>query len=114
MFAVPSAAFAEKRVALVIGNSTYQSAPILENATSDSDAVAALLKSAGFEFVDSRKNLTSTSIRRAIREFTETARDADVAVVYYAGHGIEISGANYLIPTDALELSPKVGDGLIF
>src|ERR1700716_1498516 len=94
-------ASAEKRVALVVGNSNYKNAAQLPNPANDAAAIAATLKGAGFDVVDSRLDLQSADMRRALREFADQARDADVAVVYYAGHGIEIDGTNYLIPTDA-------------
>jgi uncharacterized caspase-like protein len=94
-------ASAEKRVALVVGNSNYKNAAQLPNPANDAVAIAATLKGAGFDVVDSRLDLQSADMRRALREFADQARDADVAVVYYAGHGIEIDGTNYLIPTDA-------------
>ncbi|MGY3487214.1 putative caspase-like protein [Bradyrhizobium sp. USDA 4011] len=94
-------AWATKRVALVVGNSSYQNAPLLPNPANDATAIAATLKNAGFDLVESRLNLTSSDMRRALRDFADQARDADIAVVYYAGHGIEIDGTNYLIPTDA-------------
>jgi uncharacterized caspase-like protein len=94
-------ALAEKRVALVIGNSNYKNAALLPNPANDAAAIAGTLKSAGFDLVDSRLDLQATDMRRALREFADQARDADIAVVYYAGHGIEIDGTNYLIPTDA-------------
>jgi uncharacterized caspase-like protein len=88
-------------VALVIGNSGYQNAPLLPNPANDAAAITATLKAAGFDVVDSRLNLAATDMRRALREFADQVRDADIALVYYAGHGIEIDGTNYLIPTDA-------------
>ncbi len=94
-------AFAEKRVALVIGNSNYKNAAVLPNPTNDAAAVAATLKNAGFDIVDSRLDLPAAEMRRALRDFADQARDSDIAVIYYAGHGIEIDGTNYLIPTDA-------------
>ncbi|WFU36270.1 caspase family protein [Bradyrhizobium brasilense] len=94
-------AWATKRVALVVGNSNYQNAPLLPNPANDATAIAATLKGAGFDLVESRLNLTSSDMRRALRDFADQARDADIAIVYYAGHGIEIDGTNYLIPTDA-------------
>lgn len=60
-----------------------------------------LFKSAGFDTVDTRLDLTIAQLRRAIRDFAGVTGTADIAVVYYAGHGIEVNGANYLIPTDA-------------
>jgi hypothetical protein len=94
------AALADKRVALVIGNSEYRNVAKLPNPANDAAAVAGLFKAAGFE-VDLRLDLDSNNMRRALREFSHTARDADVVVVFYAGHGIEMNGSNYLIPTDA-------------
>jgi uncharacterized caspase-like protein len=95
-------ASAERRVALVIGNSAYQNVPKLPNPVNDARGVAVLLKNAGFDVVESRSDLGIASIRRAMRDFTDIARDADIGVVYYAGHGIEVDGTNYLIPVDAV------------
>ncbi|HWI11819.1 MAG TPA: caspase family protein [Burkholderiaceae bacterium] len=104
-------AFAEKRVALVLGNSAYKNAPPLANPTNDSAVIAATLKDAGFDVVDSRRDLPAAETRRALRDFADRARDADIAVVYYAGHGIEVDGTNYLIPVDArLERDTDVFD----
>ena len=96
-----TAAAAEKRVALVIGNSAYSHAAPLSNTINDSIAIANLFKSVGFEVVLSRNNLGVVEFKRAVREFLITAENADMAVVYYAGHGIEIGGMNYLVPIDA-------------
>jgi uncharacterized caspase-like protein len=104
-------AFADKRVALVLGNSAYQNVPPLPNPVNDGAVIAATLKNAGFDVVDARRNLSSTEMRRALRDFSDTARDADIAVVYYAGHGVEVDGINYLIPVDAkLERDTDVFD----
>ena len=104
-------AFADKRVALVVGNSGYKNVAQLPNPAGDASAVAALLKSAGFEVVLSKNDLSNIEMRRAVREFTEAAASADMAVFFYAGHGIEIDGSNYLIPTDAaLETDLDVED----
>ena len=81
-------AFAEKRVALVVGNSHYDNAPLLPNPANDAAAIAATLNGAGFDVVESKLDLGSVDMRRALREFADQARDADVAVVYYAGHEI--------------------------
>jgi uncharacterized caspase-like protein len=94
-------ALAEKRVALVIGNSAYLKVAKLSNPTKDSAAVAAMLRAAGFDSVESRLDVSANDMRKMLREFAAKTRDADVAVVYYAGHGIELDGANYLIPVDA-------------
>jgi hypothetical protein len=94
-------ALADKRVALVIGNSAYEKVASLGNPANDAIAMTATLKEAGFDIVDSRSNLNVADMRRAFRDFSDKSRDADVAVVYYAGHGIEVDGTNYLIPVDA-------------
>ena len=98
---VSAPAFAEKRVALVLGNSAYRNVAPLTNPVNDSTRIATTLKDAGFDVVDSRRDLPAAETRRALRDFADKARDADIAVVYYAGHGIEVDGANYLIPVDA-------------
>jgi hypothetical protein len=95
-------AFAEKRVALVIGNSAYQSVSRLANPISDSDAISATFKSAGFDVVELRHDLKANEMRRALREFSDSVLAADVAIIYFAGHGIEIDGNNYVIPVDAV------------
>lgn len=111
LLAVSQPAFAEKRVALVLGNSAYRNVPQLANPVNDSARIAATLKDAGFDVVDSRRDLPAAETRRALRDFADRARDADIAVVYYAGHGIEVDGANYLIPVDArLERDTDVYD----
>src|SRR5450631_127403 len=94
-------AFAEKRVALVLGNSAYQNVPQLTKPVNDGAVIAAKLKEAGFDVVDFRHDLPAAETRRALRDFADRARDADIAVVYYAGHGMEVDGTNYLIPVDA-------------
>src|SRR5512132_91294 len=101
IFLVSEPAFAEKRVALVLGNSAYKNVAPLTNPVNDSARIAATLKDAGFDVVDSRRDLPAAETRRALRDFADRARDADIAVVYYAGHGIEVDGGNYLIPVDA-------------
>jgi Uncharacterized protein containing caspase domain len=98
-------AFADKRVALVIGMSKYQQVPRLANPARDAEAMSALFKKAGFDVVDSERDLGISDLRRVVREFAETSRDADISVVYYAGHGIEVDGTNYLVPADAKLLS---------
>ena len=104
-------AFAEKRVALVIGNSAYQNVAPLTNPSNDAAAIAATLTKAGFDIVDAKSNLSGIEMRRVLRDFGSKVRDADVAVVYYAGHGIELDGTNYLIPVDAkLEMDTDVLD----
>jgi uncharacterized caspase-like protein len=96
-----TSAAADRRVALVIGNSAYKNASSLSNTIHDSTAIAALFKSIGFETVISRTDLGVVDFKRALRQFLLTAENADIAVVYYAGHGVEIGGTNYLVPVDA-------------
>jgi uncharacterized caspase-like protein len=104
-------AFADKRVALVLSNSAYQNVAPLTNPVNDGTVMAATLKDAGFDIVDFRRDLPAAETRRALRDFADHARDADIAVVYYAGHGIEVDGGNYLIPVDAkLERDTDVYD----
>ena len=104
-------AWAAKRVALVIGNAAYQNAPTLPNPVNDGAVIAQTLKDAGFDVVDSRHDLSAVDMRRALRDFSDRARDADIAVIYYAGHGLEVDGNNYLIPVDAkLERDADVYD----
>ena len=101
----------DKRVALVIGNSAYKNVNRLKNPANDATAVVAMFKAAGFDSVDLRQDLNVVEMRRALREFGNKARDTDVAVIYYAGHGIELDGTNYLIPVDAtLETDTDVLD----
>jgi uncharacterized caspase-like protein len=95
-------AWADKRVALVIGNSAYQSVPKLTNPLNDASAVAEMFRAAKFEVIESKRDLNNADMRRTLREFAAKTRDADIAVVYYAGHGIEVEGMNYLIPVDAV------------
>ena len=97
----PSGPKPERRVALVIGNSNYQSVTPLPNPVKDAGAIAELFTRAGFEVVKARNNVGNLEFKRALREFVEAASDSDVAVVYYAGHGIQIGDMNYMIPVDA-------------
>lgn len=96
-----SPASAEKRVALVIGNGAYKNASKLPNPPNDAKIIAGILQSAGFDDVALHENLGIREMRRAINAFADAARDADTAVVYYSGHGMEVNGVNYLVPIDA-------------
>jgi peptidoglycan hydrolase-like protein with peptidoglycan-binding domain len=91
---------AQRRVALVIGNSAYQYAPHLPNPTNDAEAMAASLQKLGFE-VSKGIDLDRTETEMIIREFSKSLAGADVALLFYAGHGIQYEGNNYLIPVDA-------------
>jgi uncharacterized caspase-like protein len=95
------AAQADKRVALVLGNSAYQNAPALATPAKDAQAIAAMFKKVGFDAVIARYDAGNLQFKHAIREFDDAAAGSDMAVVYYAGHAIEIQGVNYLIPVDA-------------
>ena len=99
--ATQSAALADRRIALVIGNGKYENAGVLTNPVNDAVAIGDLLKKAGFDVVDLRLNLGVVEFKRAVREFVDRAANADVAVVYYSGHGLEFGGVNYLVPVDA-------------
>jgi uncharacterized caspase-like protein len=96
-----ASALAEKRVALIIGNSGYQHAVKLANPANDAGAIGKIFKDIGFDVVDVRRDVPTLELRRAIREFSLHTHDADVAIVFYAGHGFEMNGTNYLVPTDA-------------
>src|SRR5882757_8363501 len=106
----------EQRVALVIGNSNYQNAPHLENPGNDAQSMAQLLNSAGFEVI-SATDLTQNDMIKVVQDFSAkvAARGPNtVAMVYYAGHGVQLEGENYLIPIDAKVSSPSelVGDSV--
>ncbi len=92
---------AADRVALVIANSAYQRATTLPNPLQDGAGVAAALREIGFEVAAPPPNLGKDAMLRALRDFSNRAMQAEVAVIYYAGHGMESQGINYLIPVDA-------------
>jgi uncharacterized caspase-like protein len=94
-------AFAERRVALIIGNSAYQNAPALPNPERDARGIADMFQKAGYEVVTTAFNVGNLDFKRTIQKFEDTVTDADIAVIYYAGHGLNIHGTNYLIPIDA-------------
>jgi len=91
---------AEKRVALVIGNSSYRNVPALLNTQNDANDIAASFKRLGFS-VNKVTDGTFDDMRRAMLQFGRDAREAELAVVFFAGHGMEVGGENWLIPTDA-------------
>src|SRR6201985_1474809 len=84
-----SPAFAGKRVALVLGNSAYQNVPRLTNPANDAALMADTFKKAGFDVVVSRNDLGALETRRVLRDFSDSAGGADIAVIYYPRHGIE-------------------------
>ncbi|WP_322516427.1 caspase family protein [Rhodopseudomonas palustris] len=98
-----SPARAEKRVALVIGNSGYQNVSRLDNPQNDAVLMAGTLSAIGFKLVGGRAqlDLDKPSLDAAVQNFGRQIQGADVALFYYAGHGVQISGANYLVPVNA-------------
>lgn len=91
---------AAKRVALVIGNSAYTHSTPLRNPSNDANAIAAVLKRLGFK-VEKGVNVNRRELESKIRTFAKLARGADVALFFYAGHGLQVNGRNYLVPVDA-------------
>jgi len=94
LIAVPT--FAEKRAALVIGNGAYASSP-LANPPNDAKDMAELFRSADMQVVE-RTNLDLAGMEKAVADFVKLLKGADSAVIYYAGHGVQVGGENYLIP----------------
>jgi tetratricopeptide (TPR) repeat protein len=97
----PVASAPDRRAALVIGNSAYRSVAFLPNPRRDAAAVADALRQVGFQSVELALDLDRDGMVKALRSFRDQADKADWALVYFAGHGIEIERVNYLIPTDA-------------
>jgi uncharacterized caspase-like protein len=104
-------AHAEKRVAFVVGNGAYKNVAQLPNPPIDAKAMAGVLRNVGFDVVEGT-NLTRDKMTEKLLDFGKKAQGADVAVFFYAGHGIAISGTNYLLPIDAdikSEMDVKLG-----
>ncbi len=97
---IPTAALAQKRVALVIGNSSYQNATELKNPKNDAADMAAALSALGFQVI-SGTDLDKPGMDRLIRNFAVALVGADVGLFFYAGHGLQVAGNNYLVPVDA-------------
>lgn len=98
----------EQRVALVIGNANYRNAPQLANPDDDAQSIAQFLNSAGFEVV-AATDLTQDDMLRVVQDFSAKVASRGpntVAMVYYAGHGVQLAGENYLVPVDAKVSSP--------
>jgi uncharacterized caspase-like protein len=93
-------AVAEKRLALIFGNADYGTSSVLKNPVNDANLMEGTLKTLGFE-VMKHINAKKTEMEQAIREFSEKLPQYNVALFYYAGHGVQVDGENYLIPTDA-------------
>jgi uncharacterized caspase-like protein len=96
---VPAASEHARRLALVIGNDSYQNVQPLSNARSDSRAVAAELKAVGFE-VTLKQDLNQKQMKAALRDFKAQVQGGDDVVFYFSGHGVQFGGTNYLIPVD--------------
>lgn len=92
---------ADKRVALLIGDGKYQAAPALSNPRRDVELLKSTLIAAGFDRVDVAFDLGQKPMLKALNAFADQAADADIAVLYYSGHGLEMGGVNYLVPVDA-------------
>lgn len=93
-------AFAERRVALVVGNSSYANVPRLPNPRNDAGDMIARLKTMGFDVIPGL-DLDRNALLRLLATFGRAAEGADVALFFYAGHGMQVNGQNYLVPTDA-------------
>jgi len=91
---------ADRRVALVIGNASYEHAAALTNPLNDADDIAAKLETLDFEVVKG-SDLDLNDMRRIVRDFIGQLEGADVALFYYAGHGLQVNGKNYVVPIDA-------------
>jgi uncharacterized caspase-like protein len=90
----------EQRVALVIGNGNYQAVQRLKNPSNDAKAVAATLRNLGFEVLE-REDINRRSMIDAVRRFAKKLSPGGIGLFYYAGHGIQAKGVNYLVPVDA-------------
>jgi uncharacterized caspase-like protein len=111
MLFTADAAKADKRVAFVVGNGAYKNVAQLPNPPIDAKAMAAVLRNVGFDVVEGT-NLTRDTMTEKLLDFGKKAQGADVAVFFYAGHGIAIGGTNYLLPIDAdikSEMDVKLG-----
>ena len=91
---------ANERVALVIGNAAYEHVPPLANPRNDAEDMTALLTRLGFAVTEGL-DLTDTTMEDRIRAFARRAKVAEVALLFYAGHGMQVGGVNYLVPVDA-------------
>lgn len=98
--AAPASASTDKRVALVVGNSAYQSAVRLPNPERDAKAIADKLRKLGFIVVEGY-NLDHDAMEETVKDFSTAVRGADIGLFFYAGHGMQVNGQNYLVPVDA-------------
>lgn len=96
----PHLARSADRVALVIGNGAYENIGALDNPVNDATAVGEALEKVGFHVIPAH-NLTESQMKAALRDFVREAAGAKAAWIYFAGHGVQLDGENYLIPVDA-------------
>jgi uncharacterized caspase-like protein len=109
-----NAALADKRVAFVVGNSAYRNVAPLPNPALDAKSMAKVLRNVGFDVVEGT-NLARDKMTERLLEFGKKAEGADVALFFYAGHGIAVNGVNYLLPVDAdikSEMDVKLGSAI--
>jgi uncharacterized caspase-like protein len=109
LLAALSAARAATRIALVVGNADYEHAPDLATPKNDSTDMTALLKSLDFQVIGGA-DLDSKSMAEALTRFGDTAAAADVALFFYAGHGLQVNGQNYMVPVDSRVRYETAGD----
>ncbi len=107
--ACPSLAEPGKRIALVIGNSAYQHTSRLANPANDADDIAATLSGLGFE-VTKRQDLKKHEMDSTLGAFAGSLKGAEIGLFFYAGHGLQVAGQNYLVPVDA-KLESALGAG---
>lgn len=96
----PTDVLAAKRVALLIGNEKYEATSQLNNPANDVELMKASFEEAGFDSVTTVHDVGRQAMVKALRDFEDLASGADVAIVYYSGHGMEMNGQNFLLPTD--------------
>jgi hypothetical protein len=96
-------AAAEKRIALIVGNSSYVNVTRLDNPKNDAKLMADTLRALGFQLVggSAQLDLEKPALDRAVQSFGQQIQGADVALFYYAGHGVQVAGSNYLVPVNA-------------
>src|SRR4029079_14071785 len=92
----PPGVLAQKRVALVIGNSAYQTTPVLLNPKNDATDMAAALRKVGVQVLDGL-DLAQASFDKKVRDFADALAGAKAGVFFYAGHGLQVAGTNYLV-----------------
>jgi uncharacterized caspase-like protein len=100
LIVLPMEALAGTCLALVLGNSNYQAVPVLDNPANDAADLTTALRSIGFDVIEQRDG-TRDAMANAVRDFSKRLSGADVALFFYAGHGLQMNGENHLLPVDA-------------